>query len=68
MFTNEILVVDGAVLFCQHVSENKVRYKWLDGGVVFIDEIPKVPSVSASVVYVVVYTEGINPCVFILAG
>lgn len=28
----------------KHVSENKVRYKWLDGGVVFIDEIPKVPS------------------------
>lgn len=28
----------------KHVSDHKVRYKWLDGGVVFIDVIPKNPS------------------------
>jgi acyl-CoA synthetase (AMP-forming)/AMP-acid ligase II len=28
----------------KHVSDYKVRYKWLDGGVVFIDAIPKNPS------------------------
>ncbi|KAG9005382.1 hypothetical protein FRB95_004687 [Tulasnella sp. JGI-2019a] len=28
----------------KHVSDTKVRYKWLDGGVEFIDIIPKNPS------------------------
>ncbi|KAF9527756.1 amp dependent CoA ligase [Crepidotus variabilis] len=28
----------------KHVSDNKVRYKWLAGGVVFIDTVPKNPS------------------------
>lgn len=28
----------------QHVSDSKVRYKWLDGGIHFIDAIPKNPS------------------------
>lgn len=28
----------------KHVSDHKIKYKWLDGGVVFIDAIPKNPS------------------------
>lgn len=28
----------------KHVEEHKIRYKWLKGGVVFVDTIPKVPS------------------------
>lgn len=28
------------------VSDQKARYKWLDGGIHFIAEIPKNPSVS----------------------
>jgi len=28
----------------KHVSDMKVRYKWLDGGVEFVDVIPKNPS------------------------
>lgn len=28
----------------KHVEKHKARYKWLDGGVEFIDEIPKSPS------------------------
>jgi len=28
----------------KHVSDTKTRYKWLDGGVEFIDAIPKNPS------------------------
>ncbi|KAG8962032.1 hypothetical protein FRC03_004671 [Tulasnella sp. 419] len=28
----------------KHVSDSKIRYKWLDGGVEFIDSIPKNPS------------------------
>lgn len=31
-------------LICKHVSDTKVRYKWLDGGVEFVDIIPKNPS------------------------
>ncbi|KAI0393399.1 acetyl-CoA synthetase-like protein [Xylariaceae sp. FL0594] len=29
---------------CKHVEEHKARYKWLKGGVEFIDAIPKSPS------------------------
>ena len=29
---------------CKHVEEHKAAYKWLKGGVEFIDEIPKSPS------------------------
>ena len=28
----------------KHVSDHKVRYKWLDGGVEFVNVIPKNPS------------------------
>ncbi|KAG8862452.1 hypothetical protein FRB96_001523 [Tulasnella sp. 330] len=28
----------------KHVSDHKIRYKWLDGGVEFVDVIPKNPS------------------------
>jgi acyl-coenzyme A synthetase/AMP-(fatty) acid ligase len=28
----------------KHVEEHKARYKWITGGIVFIDEIPKSPS------------------------
>jgi acyl-coenzyme A synthetase/AMP-(fatty) acid ligase len=28
----------------KHVEEHKARYKWISGGVEFIDEIPKSPS------------------------
>lgn len=28
----------------KHVQDHKARYKWLKGGVEFIDEIPKSPS------------------------
>ncbi|KAF9515516.1 hypothetical protein BS47DRAFT_1371999 [Hydnum rufescens UP504] len=28
----------------KHVSDHKVRYKWLDGGIEFVDAIPKNPS------------------------
>lgn len=28
----------------KHVSDHKVRYKWLEGGVEFVDAIPKNPS------------------------
>jgi len=28
----------------KHVSDHKVRYKWLDGGIQFVDAIPKNPS------------------------
>ena len=31
-------------LFLKHVSDVKVKYKWLDGGVEFVDAIPKNPS------------------------
>lgn len=30
--------------FCQYVQATKVQYKWLAGGVEFIDSIPKSPS------------------------
>ncbi|KAF9515517.1 hypothetical protein BS47DRAFT_1293743 [Hydnum rufescens UP504] len=33
----------------KHVSDHKVRYKWLDGGIEFLDAIPKNPSVSSIV-------------------
>ncbi|RYP75101.1 hypothetical protein DL771_002562 [Monosporascus sp. 5C6A] len=29
---------------CKHVEEHKARYKWLKGGVEFIDAVPKSPS------------------------
>jgi 4-coumarate--CoA ligase len=29
---------------CQHVADAKVQFKWLVGGVEFIDAIPKNPS------------------------
>ncbi|KAI1263810.1 acetyl-CoA synthetase-like protein [Xylariaceae sp. FL1019] len=29
---------------CRHVEEHKARYKWLKGGVEFIDAVPKSPS------------------------
>jgi acyl-coenzyme A synthetase/AMP-(fatty) acid ligase len=29
---------------CKHVEDHKARYKWLKGGVEFIDVIPKSPS------------------------
>ena len=29
---------------CKHVEEHKARYKWLQGGVEFIDVVPKSPS------------------------
>jgi len=29
---------------CKHVEDHKARYKWLKGGVEFIDAIPKSPS------------------------
>jgi acyl-CoA synthetase (AMP-forming)/AMP-acid ligase II len=29
---------------CKHVEDHKARYKWLKGGVTFIDTIPKTPS------------------------
>jgi acyl-coenzyme A synthetase/AMP-(fatty) acid ligase len=29
---------------CKHVEEHKARYKWLKGGVEFVDVIPKSPS------------------------
>lgn len=29
---------------CKHVEDHKARYKWLKGGVKFIDVIPKSPS------------------------
>jgi len=32
------------VAIAKHVSDQKIRYKWLDGGVFFIDTIPKNPS------------------------
>ena len=28
----------------KHVEEHKARYKWISGGIEFIDEIPKSPS------------------------
>ena len=28
----------------KHVEQHKARYKWISGGVEFIDEIPKSPS------------------------
>ena len=28
----------------KHVSDHKVRYKWLDGGIEFVSAIPKNPS------------------------
>lgn len=28
----------------KHVSDHKIKYKWLAGGVTFIDDIPKTPS------------------------
>lgn len=28
----------------QHVADHKVKYKWLTGGVEFIDMIPRTPS------------------------
>lgn len=32
------------VCLWQHVSDNKVSYKWLTGGIEFTDSIPKNPS------------------------
>lgn len=29
---------------CKYVEEHKARYKWLKGGVEFIDVVPKSPS------------------------
>jgi acyl-coenzyme A synthetase/AMP-(fatty) acid ligase len=29
---------------CKHVEDHKSRYKWLKGGVTFIETIPKTPS------------------------
>lgn len=29
---------------CKHVEDHKARYKWLKGGVAFVDVIPKSPS------------------------
>jgi acyl-coenzyme A synthetase/AMP-(fatty) acid ligase len=29
---------------CKHVEDHKSRYKWLKGGVEFIDVVPKSPS------------------------
>jgi acyl-coenzyme A synthetase/AMP-(fatty) acid ligase len=29
---------------CKHVEDHKARYKWLKGGVEFVDAIPKSPS------------------------
>lgn len=39
---NEISKLKGALI--KHVSDSKVKYKWLAGGVEFIDCIPKNPS------------------------
>lgn len=29
---------------CKHVADHKAKYKWLTGGVEFIDAVPKSPS------------------------
>lgn len=29
---------------CKHVEDHKAHYKWLKGGVAFIDAVPKSPS------------------------
>ena len=34
------------------MSDGKVRYKWIDGGIEFVDAIPKNPSVSTVVAFV----------------
>ncbi|KAK0481631.1 amp dependent CoA ligase [Armillaria novae-zelandiae] len=39
-----ILLIRSGSLYHQHVSDSKVKYKWLAGGVEFIDRIPKNPS------------------------
>jgi acyl-coenzyme A synthetase/AMP-(fatty) acid ligase len=36
--------VEVAREICKHVEDHKARYKWLKGGVEFIDAIPKSPS------------------------
>ncbi|PHH80838.1 hypothetical protein CDD83_3660 [Cordyceps sp. RAO-2017] len=35
---------DIATALCKHVEDHKARYKWLNGGVEFIDAVPKSPS------------------------
>ena len=38
---NDRMVMRG---IAKHVKDHKARHKWLDGGIEFIDEIPKSPS------------------------
>lgn len=35
---------DVTAAICKHVEDHKARYKWLKGGVEFIDAVPKSPT------------------------
>jgi acyl-coenzyme A synthetase/AMP-(fatty) acid ligase len=36
--------LEAAKEICEHVEKHKARYKWLAGGIEFIDMIPKSPT------------------------